>query len=254
VSDPLEGVKLKIERANAHIIEVTSMIEAFANANPFTTFDEHDPVNGNLTVKLRAIKEPPPAKLSVIVGEILYLLRSALDHLVTTVATKRGVVIIERTGFPIEFTLDKFEDTINNRKIEQRFPDLARVLRELKPYKGGNDLLWWLHWLNGQEKHQTLVTTIGGGIPGEIKLRGTFPRSNLRAKVYGGGWFPMNEDHALYTVGRGSKGHADIKIYLNISFSEIETIEFEPIATTLQQFCDLTRGIVKIFKDRFFKS
>lgn len=140
MADALEGIRLKIERANAHIIEVSWLIDEFLAPDPYEYFSEIDTERGITRFKLRPLEEPP-AIISVVCGEVLYSLRSALDHLVTAAATRRGVTIIKRTRFPIEETREKFEATLRDRKIEQRLPALAAVIKEFEPYKGGAELL-----------------------------------------------------------------------------------------------------------------
>jgi hypothetical protein len=88
--DPLLGPKLKVKRANAHIQEIKARYGDFLALEPYRTFEEVDPKTGDQLIKVEATKQPP-ADIAIIAGEVLYLLRSALDHLITAVATKKGV-------------------------------------------------------------------------------------------------------------------------------------------------------------------
>ncbi len=124
MADPLEGVKLKIERANSHIPEINRLLDYLAASDSYEIFTEVDAAKGEIRRKIRFIKQPP-TEVGVVCGEVLYGLRSALDHLVTATATRRNVVVIEKTGFPIEETREKFELALKNRKIQQRLPALA---------------------------------------------------------------------------------------------------------------------------------
>lgn len=246
------GAELKIERANKHIQELGPIVQTFFEKNPHETFTEVDPLNGNKICKIRAIKVAPPVEIAVITGEILYLLRSALDHLVTQVATKRNVTVIKRTGFPIESTRDKFENVIARREIEQRLPDLCAVLRDLKPYKGGNDLLWWLHWINGQEKHQMLVPIAGSRIINKIELTRTTEEAFDIGLDRGGGWVRLDKDYVVMTLSPSGKAKGKIDAIFTVSLSEVNGLQFQPIGQTLTQFSDLVSGIVNIFRQRFF--
>jgi hypothetical protein len=136
---------------------VSNLIDAYLAPDPYETFTDIDPIQRQQRIKIRA-NQKPPLTIAVICGEILYGLRSALDHLVTAIATRRGITMIERTGFPIELTRKEFETALRQRKIDKRLPALADALKRLEPYEGGaGDLLWWLHWLNGMEKHKILT-------------------------------------------------------------------------------------------------
>jgi hypothetical protein len=257
VSDPLEGPKLKIERANAHVAEIRQIIAAFLKTDTYKITVETNPGKGQQIFKIAGTQKPPTS-ISIVSGEILYQLRSALDHLVTCVATKRGITF-KKTGFPIESERDIFVNTIKKRKIEQRLPVLARVLTELKPYKGGNDLLWWLHWLNSIDKHQILVAVASANVQWEHDLEVSVPlefaghlERDLRIP---GRWQSLHEEPAvLFTTPLGTKVKGKSQIEIAVVFGDIETAQPYEVFGTLQQLIDLTRGIVKIFEDRFFKS
>ena len=254
--DPLCGGKLKIERANAHIREVSALIDSYLAPDPYERFIEVDAVNGVKRNKIRST-EQPPAEISVISGEVLYLLRSALDHLVTSVATRRRVVVIERTGFPIERTRQKFGTTLAQRKIEQRLPELASALRTLEPYEGGKgELLWWLHWLNGMEKHQIVVTLAGANVAFELKGQLNFLPGFDRTRdlVYQAPkrWQRLDEDatflvHPITTEFQGEMG-----LDMNVVFGDIERPEPYTVTDTLQHMSDFTRDIVSAFERLFF--
>ena len=79
-SDPLIGVRLKIERAKQHIRDLDEQIRAFVERDPYQVVAESDRKGGDQIFRLRVIEEIP-ARWAVIVGEMAYQLRSALDHL-----------------------------------------------------------------------------------------------------------------------------------------------------------------------------
>jgi hypothetical protein len=245
-NDPLEGAKLKVERANSHIREVLARVRSFRVANVCVITLKVEDDTGKQLVKLSATKKPSP-DIAIVAGEILYNLRSALDHLVTCVATKRGITFLQRTGFPIERTQQKFEATLKKRKIEQRIPDLAPCLRELKPYQGGNDLLWWLHFLNAADKHQILMPMVYANVGWHGKLVAKSAGANLA-----GTWKSLDEDNPI-VLDCSEIDERNIQLLADVTFRNINAVQPQPVVATLQQFVDLTRGIVKIFEDRFFK-
>jgi hypothetical protein len=257
--DPLEGAKLKIERANSHIPEVNTLLDFLLAPESREVTSEIDPAKGEIRHKIRLIKQPP-VMVGVACGEILYGLRSALDHLVTATATKRGIVIIEKTGFPIEETREKFEVALRNRKIAERFPALAAVLKELKPYKGGgyDGFLWWLHWLNGVEKHKIIVPMVGThvGFKFDLVLKALpgFDASRDLVLKAPKTWNYLDKEpitvfvHPLHTEIQG-----EMDLDFNVTFRDVDTPHPWGMVDTLQKFVDLTRAIVAIFEERFFK-
>jgi hypothetical protein len=70
----LESANLKIVRAQEHLDALESSIKRYISTNPGIAAD----ANGNPTLHLR---EQPPDCIAVITGEVVYQLRSVLDHL-----------------------------------------------------------------------------------------------------------------------------------------------------------------------------
>jgi len=229
MSDPLEGVKLKVERANSHIQEVNNLINFLTAPDGYEIITEIDSAKGEKTIKIRLLKEPPVG-IGVICGEILYGLRSALDHLVTATATRGDVVMIQNTGFPIEETQEKFEAAVKNRKIKQRLPELADVLNSLQPYKGGGyeGFLWWLHWLNGMEKHKIIVAMVGTHVGWHYDfilkpLPGFDSTKDHVIKVPKKWQLLEKEPVTLFVHPATTEIHGNMDLQLNVAFRDIET-------------------------------
>lgn len=255
MSDPLEGIKLKVERANRQIKEIEQIVIRFLADNPRALVIEDDAAKGKRLYKIKAFKKPP-VEISVIAGEVLYHLRSALDQLVECACIKRGRAELFRSGFVIERTEKEFKTTIGKRKIEQIFPDLANLLISLKPYKRGCDALWLIHILNSADKHKVLVTTAGINRPGNIKLIGRPSEGGGFTQLFyvANDWHSLDKDSVIFTGPLGLHMEGDIQILTDISLSEVESIKHEPIVITLQQLSDATREIIGIFEARFFGS
>jgi hypothetical protein len=252
----LRGIHLKIERANAHIREVSALIDSFQAPNPYESFIQVNALNGVKCIKIR-LTEEPPAEISVISGEILYLLRSALDHLVTSVATHRHVLAIERTSFPIERTREKFEAKLTQRKIGHRLPELADALRTHEPYEGGKgDLLWWLHWLNGMEKHKILLAVAGANVGFELKGRLNLLPDFDKTKdlVFGlpKQWQRLDKGATVLLHPIATEFLGEIDLDMNVVFGDIERSEPYTVTDTLQRMSDFTHEIVGTFEHLFF--
>ena len=254
VNPRLIGPKLKVERADEHIIEISALIDAFLAPDPYVILTEHDTVAGETRLRLCATQQPP-TNLSVRCGEVLYLLRSALDHAVTAVATQRGATMIERTGFPIEETRQKFESTLDKRKIKQRLPVLAEILSLLQPYKGGNDYLWWLHWLNGAEKHQALVTVAAANVGVKIAAEFKHTGQDLTFK-YPQTWQPLDENNLpiVFVHPIGLQIDGDMDISMNVAFSDIKSSQPYTLTDTLQQMSSAVVASIAMLDAEFFSA
>src|SRR5205823_5022360 len=156
---------------------------------------------------------------------------SAIEHLFALAIVRNEHFVVD-TGFPVEATGNKFEKTLKNRKIEERLPDLCAVLRELKPYKTGNSALWWLHALNGAEKHKSLVPIVGAKTFQKIEFtaQGSTTTKFIQfAATVAEGWFRNDEDHVFMALPIESALDPKIQFQMGVSFSEIEATKFEPM-------------------------
>jgi hypothetical protein len=91
-----------------------------------------------------------PTALNVTVGAILHSLRTPLDQMLSAIALKthdspRGV------AFPFGRNREEFEISLGK---QTKLPlDARKLIGTLKPYRGGNALLYALHALNNPDKH-----------------------------------------------------------------------------------------------------
>jgi hypothetical protein len=96
----LSGVMLKIERADAHLAELKDSIEDAHNASGEHFACEVDSQSGEYVYRAHGLPEIDP-KWSLIVGELLYNLRSALDHLAWQLVKLDGRKPGKHTQFPV---------------------------------------------------------------------------------------------------------------------------------------------------------
>lgn len=248
----LIGPKLKIERANGQIEEVRQALVSFQKTNPYIAFVEPDPSAGKEYVKVRRTKEPPE-EILVVIGEVLHNLRSALDIAIQAAASRNGVRVMERSGFPIEATEQKFESALHKRKIQSRLPALAAFLREIKPYERGNPLLWRLHILNCTDKHKVLVPIAGGVRVAGAKLSGMPVAAGMQHTFSVlSGVSTLDGDAVIFSYPLGMNMDGEIEITADIAFRNIPGTEMEPVVPTLHQFRDMASGILGAIETRFF--
>ena len=104
-------------------------------------------------------------------GEILYNLRSALDHLVWRLVLVNGEEPGRHNAFPIVNDESKW-DEVKTRKLKGLSRDVAARIERLQPYTGGIGLQFnvfafrTLHTLCNIDKHRYLMLAVigSGGI------------------------------------------------------------------------------------------
>jgi hypothetical protein len=155
-------VWLKLDRANRHIGSLDEGIKAFLAedaAGPLVY--EDDQAKQALTDT--QIHRVVPMHLSVTAGEVLYQLRSALDHMACILIQKGGGTLSDQSQFPIErFRPTKREDIRRyERKIRGMSPEDAAGVEQYQPYRLGDKrdqhFLVILKTLNNLDKHRGLV-------------------------------------------------------------------------------------------------
>lgn len=82
---PLAGVQAKRHRARTHLRELEQLEAHFYQSGWWAVVDTIDPVPGWHACVAR-ISRDAPLSLSVVAGEVVYQLRSSLDHLATAAA------------------------------------------------------------------------------------------------------------------------------------------------------------------------
>lgn len=258
-ANSIHGVRLKVERANKHINDINTIITDWSKPHGF--FIERNPNRTEQVIKFRGV-EPISEMLPIIVGEVLFQLKSALDLLACclAIANHRGTSDVK---FPICASKKEFEGERGQAPIKKLSAAAKRCIARLKPYKGGNDLLWAMSTLRNKDGHISLLPLIIRWPV--LTTTGTF-EDIIHNDI--GDSLPFIA-HVPIAFSQASKKDVviatinsvlDIKIQhnmepmINIAFDDIKGFEGEPIVAILQQFIDLTTRIVNIFERRFFNN
>jgi hypothetical protein len=174
MGDELAGVELKIGRAQTHLDELKERLGVVLDPDRYDFPVQLDPKTKRHAYKVRGLPAVDP-EWSILVGEILYQLRSALDHLAWQLVKLDGGTPTTQTQFPIR---DSFLTKNGNRmRLRQLMPeigdrDILRMLNRNQPYYGGEDGtlrtpddahrhgLWILKTLNNIDKHRLLLVVV----------------------------------------------------------------------------------------------
>src|SRR5215204_3286604 len=143
---PLLGCWLKIERANEHINSLRSDVQRFVTSSPLKVRQSYDTNRGELVLPFAEVPELPP-RLSILVGEVLYQVRSALDHMIWQLIVAEGHTPPPKSGFPIFSQEDGYK--ARRQSMIKGVSDTAEArIRSLQPYHRGaacqDDYLWIL--------------------------------------------------------------------------------------------------------------
>jgi hypothetical protein len=169
---------LKLDRAEEHLLALERETEAWISANVQALAIEEDAYTGDYILRARVLGQPPD-RWGALIGDCLFNLRAALDHLAFDLAFAfaRGPLskgVTERSEFPI------FRDRpTGNKVLSDRIggidPGAQTIIDGLQPYQRGADYhshpLWALHELNNIDKHRVHHLTVAADQGGSFRLK-----------------------------------------------------------------------------------
>ena len=265
VDERLRHVTLKVKRAKEHISDLEQQLRGFIESNPYKVGAKQDPQTRKLVYYVTSVEETPEC-LPLIAGDAIQNLMGALDHLAYQ-------IVCSDTGdnppnpnwiyFPIADDAAKYEAK-KGRKIQGARQESFDAIDALKPYKGGNDLLWTLKELNDIEKHRLLLTVGSqaagvnlGQMMAHPDLMDGFPPEAIEQfnsfDVFitdGDTGFPLKEGFVLLIMGVDHKPNPKQQFRFTVAINEPGVIEGKPLLETLHQLATLVEGIVTALTPR----
>ena len=251
--DPLIGPRLKIERAYGHILDVQHAIQAYLGRQPYILVVDLNADKSKRLVKARRVHELDPM-VGLVTADAIHNLRSSLDLLAICMARKNGITSTAGINFPFGRTKDVFETAAAKAEIKAAFGSGLDVVKELQPYKGGNDLLWALHDLDRRNKHIDLVTT--GGMLAQHSVQAVFKPNTTEPLTFSAPQTINTLDQEtviLEAPNIGSDLNIDAQLIVGVAFGDVEPVKNQPVLATLQNLASLTTSIFSTFEFRFFK-
>jgi hypothetical protein len=160
--DRLKMARLKVDRAEVHIAEAESQINAFlANYREVRRFVAKRSPDGQREF-ISMETQDVPAVISIAVGEAAYQLRSSLDVATVALAGINGHTALRQVAFPFA----EGENDLLRGKAHQKISGLSAaaqdVIRSLRPYASGNRWLYGLNGLCNDDKHNKLIAVAAG--------------------------------------------------------------------------------------------
>jgi hypothetical protein len=252
--DLLIGPRLKIERAYSHILDVQHAIQAYLGRHPYILVVDLNADKSKRLVKARRVHELNPM-VGLIVADAIHNLRSSLDLLAISMARKNGIATTQGINFPFGRCEDAFESNAAKAEIKAAFGSALEAVKELKPYKGGNDLLWALHDLDRRNKHIDLVSI--GGARFDHTVKAMFKPGTTEPLTISGpqSFDPLDQETIiLETPNIGSNFNVEAQFTIDVAFGDVEPVKNQPVLATLQNLASLTTSIFSMFEFNFFKS
>jgi hypothetical protein len=238
---PLDGVALKIRRAREHFDELTGEIATFVQRNPYelvSHFDQNKGERGERIYRLVASEQIPP-RISILIGESLQQLRSALDHIAWQLALLTTDKPPDTTEFPVfkDATGKRGYASKRNRKIGAIPCEAQAVIDGMQPHMQSapkEDPLWVLHRLANDDKHR--LPHIVSAIPHGVGV-GRPPGVDLFVWLHYGP-FDDNTEVAGVTIYPPSDPQMEVPVVANVTlcFDPSGPGGGRPVLTLLDEF------------------
>jgi len=162
MAHPLDGVRLKYQRAQHHLNTLQAEFDAFGrDAYSFQHVVERE--GREHVYRVNRVRHSPP-EWGPIIGDCLHNAASALDQLAYQLAILRTGKLPSRLARDVHFPIypSSREFWVNLQKLEGIGPDLLAPIERLQPYHGihGPDYHWLmiLKRLSNSDKHRMLHT------------------------------------------------------------------------------------------------
>ena len=251
----------KLERAKRHYAELEAALKSFFSTNPYKISTRRNDA-GKLVYYLSDVADVP-VELSLITGDVIQNLRSALDHLAYDLWVKEasGRGRDDKIYFPI----DKDEASYNRNKVGKTQGISAQslaIIDSLSPYPGGNDDLWRIHTLNNRDKHRLLVTVgssfqsmdLGAYMMASMRKMANLPE-HMRANLPdlplflrpADNLFPLTVGTELFIGGEEDEEAPNMQFRFNIVLHEPGVVEGEPVTDVLSAMIAEVERIEPLF-------
>jgi hypothetical protein len=246
--DLFRGSKLKIERANQHILDLNATLSAFVSTDFYSLRVEKDPKTGDHVLKFGTTR-PLPERIPLIIGDALHNLRAALDF-VASELVRRANGPMKHIKFPVRETREEMEAALRGGEIRVSHPDVITcILNEIKPYKGGNDALCALHDMDIADKHLLLIPVLSVTALTHVDARvGSNVFKGCAFTVIGGG------EHAILEMPKEYELQCQGQPMFAVVFGQGQPLQGQPVAPTLHQLAQLVSGIVETIERAYISS
>jgi hypothetical protein len=244
-------IQAKVKRAEKHLRDLEVVRNRFIATNPYVILRERDPQTGDHIFKITDL-QAPPAEISLIAGDVIHNIRSALDHLAYQLVYANGNIHTRQTAFPIGESATEYHAQ-RGRRVKGMAQSAIDAIDAAEPYKGGQgERLWAIHYLDIADKHHALLITLicmprmvtqfsAHWVlnPGHRAPRFSLPNSRK----------PLKDGDVFFTCEPGLEN--ETKVTFDVTFTEPEVVKGEPLFEFLKQATDLVDGLILGFKPLF---
>jgi hypothetical protein len=240
----LSAARAKLDWADRQINVLDAEIRGFLEEKPYAISIDSETEPG-IRYYVMDQTGPIPDIISAGIGAVIAPQRESLDMLATALAKNNGATKPNDVYFPVCKSEAIFREAITSKKIRELSSLDRAIIESLKPYLGGNDLLYALHALNIKSKHHDLLTVFGNATQFGMGVK----------EGQGGGYirriavWPWNNSPypGKPCVFFDADPQMELKVSVDVAFREVGPAHSQPVIETLREFSRLANSIISLF-------
>lgn len=257
----LHGVSAKIARADQSIENLNSLINTLiaSNSRLHTVHKHFENDFREFVISASGVAVPVPVDIPIVAGEVLYQLRSALDHLIVALAHKHSGPHRRKLQYPVCKEKEKFDQFVKNKNkgIPGISPSSARIIEESQPFnevRPETNFLSILHDLNIIDKHRILLVVNAAHCIGDkVIINSQEPASILDFKVGPIGIIGDKriEICRIFLQEPQPAFDADAEVIIKVAFPDLGGVGPVPVTDALRVIRNATADLVARFIPEF---
>lgn len=242
------GSKLKIERAKKHISDLRRDVLTFFDVNPYKIGTKLKPEISHYLLYIESI-EPIPDNFSLLVGDAVHNLRTALDHLACQLVEAGGGTPNRDTYFPIYGNpngAQRYASAIGKGEINKMPIGAEKAINAVQPYITGDDTLLAIHQLDIADKHKLIIPVYG--VPSRLGLK------NPKIWLVDMGWrtaVKVGDELTNIPVSTYEQSRENIDFGFYIAFGEPEILKGKSVLETLDEMAVFVDNLIGNFEPFF---
>jgi len=227
-----DSARRKIIRAHKHFDDMLDELSKFFDGDSLIQVVDSDPDDPNqLLHKVKLVRRFEDTPIAEIVGDIASNLRASLDHAIYAIAATRSVSP-RKAYFPFCRSAEGLEKVLKDNCKDVPV-ELYPFLRSLKPYEGGDDLLYALNAMRNADNHAYITPVVTSIVRPYTSVKGTGYMSMPLPEH--STWDHERQEVVLLRTRVETKVEGQIDVGFLIKFCGIEVIEGKPVLDTLSE-------------------
>jgi hypothetical protein len=269
-SDRLTGVSEKIKRARHHRRELADAIAAFYRERPYVAQQIRD--DGRFRIFRAASVGSAPPDISILLGEGVHSLRSALDHLAFQLAIVGNGGALPPKPKKVYFPIGNDQPNYESRRADPASQGVSagalNKIDALEPWHDGKgNLFWIIQEINNIDKHRVVLTAAAAlhsihhivETPQELlKVHPGFPpvwALQIMSRTTQPQRFIQQRPKFKFPVEPGDEfrvplthGRHPPEIHLDLAFNEAGVLEGAPLLATVDKMIESVEGLLPTFE------